>query len=163
MRLKTIGLLGIVFGLWLSGQGEAAADVAKGQAAIIRGDFPTAFKEFKAEAEKGNVLAQAAVGVMLHIGQGTKRDLKQAFAWYHKAAEQGYAAGQANVGMMYYKGAGTEQNDVEAYAWLDLASANRGGREHNAKAHVAKYLSAAQLKQAESLAKTLRSKYMPKQ
>lgn len=138
--------------------GQSLADVSGGQAAILKGDFPRAFKEFKEDAEKGVADAQAAVGVMLHMGQGVKRNLPQAFSWYKKAADQGYEAGVANVGIMYYKGAGTAQDDIKAYAWLDLASHIRGGREHNAKARVAGFLSAQQLKQAKQLAVSLRNK-----
>jgi uncharacterized protein len=135
------------------------ADVKGGQAAIIKGDFPRAFAEFKEDAEKGVAHAQAAVGVMLHIGQGVKRDLPKAFSWYKKSAELGYEAGVANVGIMYYKGAGIPQDDVQAYAWLDLASHLRGGREHNAKARVEGFLSPKQLKEAKQLAVALRKKY----
>ena len=140
--------------------GSSHADIKGGQAAILKGDFATAFKEFKEDADKGIVHAQAAVAVMLHIGQGVKRDLRQAFSWYMKAAQSGYDSGQANIGMMYFKGAGTQQDDIKAYAWLDLASHNRGGREHNAKAKVASYLSEKQLKEAEALAADLRKKYL---
>jgi len=139
--------------------GQSFADISGGQTAILKGDFARAFKEFKVDADKGVAYAQAAVGVMLHLGQGVKRNLPQAFFWYKKAAEQGYDAGVANVGIMYYKGAGTEQDDVKAYAWLDLASHIRGGREHNAKARAASFLSPAQLKKAQQLAVSLRKKF----
>ncbi|NOX92535.1 MAG: sel1 repeat family protein [Gammaproteobacteria bacterium] len=139
--------------------GQLFADTSGGQAAILKGDFPRAFKEFKTDADKGIAHAQAVVGVMLHLGQGVKRNLPQAFSWYKKAAEQGYEAGVANVGIMYYKGAGTPQDDVKAYAWLDLASYIRGGREHNAKARAASFLSPAQLKKARQLAASLRKKF----
>lgn len=163
MQLTKAQLAGLlVAGFGLFAQGGAVADVEKARAAIGRGDFPLAFKEFKQAADKGDPNAQAAVGVMLHIGTGVKRDLQQALSWYRKAAEQGYAAGQANVGIMYFKGAGTEQNDVQAYAWLDLASHTRGGREHNAKERVAKYLSPKQLQEAEKLAAEYRKKYLKK-
>ncbi|VAW94668.1 hypothetical protein MNBD_GAMMA19-619 [hydrothermal vent metagenome] len=142
--------------------GQSFADISSGQVAILKGDFPRAFKEFKVDADKGIAYAQAAVGVMLHLGQGVKRNLPQAFFWYKKAADQGYDAGVANVGIMYYKGAGTEQDDVKAYAWLDLASYIRGGREHNAKARAASFLSPAQLKKAQQLAVTLRKKFEKK-
>jgi len=139
--------------------GQLFADIPGGQAAIIKGDFSRAFKEFKTDADKGIAYAQAAVGVMLHLGQGVKQDLPQAFAWYKKAADQGYEAGVANVGIMYYKGAGVPQDDVKAYAWLDLASYIRGGREHNAKARVASFLSPKQLKKARQLAASLRKEF----
>ena len=142
--------------------GQSVADIRGGQAAILKGDFPRAFKEFKEDAEKGIAKAQAAVGVMLHIGQGVKRNLPEAFSWYKKAAEQGYEAGVANVGIMYYKGAGVPQDDVKAYAWLDLASRIRGGREHNAKARVASFLSPKRLEAAKKLAAELRKKYLNK-
>jgi len=142
--------------------GQLFADISGGQAAILKGDFARAFKEFKIDADKGIAHAQAAVGVMLHLGQGVKQNLPQALSWYKKAAAQGYEAGVANVGIMYYKGAGTRQDDVKAYAWLDLASYIRGGREHNAKARVASFLSPEQLKKARQLAASLREKYNKK-
>jgi len=140
----------------------AYADIKGGQAAILKGDFPRAFKEFKEDADKGIPHAQAAVGVMLHLGQGVKRDLKQALSWYRKAGSNGYEAGLANVGIMYYKGAGVQNDDVQAYAWLDVASYLRGGREHNAKARVASFLSPQQLKEAKILAQKYRRKYAKK-
>ena len=68
----------------------------------------------------------------------------------------------ANVGIMYYKGAGVAQDDVQAYAWLDLASRMRGGREHNAKARVASFLTPKQREEAEKLAAAYRKKYLKK-
>jgi len=138
------------------------ADIRGGQDAILKGNFERAFKEFKEDAEKGITHAQAAVAVMLHIGQGVKRDLPQALSWYRKAAENGYEAGVANVGIMYFKGAGVTQNDVQAYAWLAAASHMRGGREHNAKARAASFLSPTQLKEAEILAESYRLMYANK-
>jgi TPR repeat protein len=156
MKKRFLNLL--VF-LFIIASGSVTADIKSGRAAIIKGDFSRAFAEFKEDAEKGVAHAQAAVGVMLHIGQGVKRNLPQAFSWYKKSAEQGYEAGMANIGIMYYKGAGTRQDDVKAYAWLDLASHLRGGREHNAKARVASFLSPQQLRKAKQLAASFRKKY----
>ena len=154
---KYLGGFVIVLGLLSSTL--AAADIKGGQAAILKGDFSGAFKEFMEDAEKGVTHAQAAVGVMLHLGQGIKQDLKKALFWYRKAGENGYEAGLANVGVMYYKGAGTRNNDVQAYAWLDVASHIRGGREHNAMARVASFMSPQQLQDAKKLALKYRQKY----
>lgn len=145
--------------LGLLASGQVLADVKGGQAAILKGDFAKAFKEFKEDADKGIPHAMAPVAVMLHLGQGVKRDLKQALSWYRKAAESGYEAGMANVGIMHFKGAGTRQDDVKAYAWLDVASHIRGGKEHNAKARAASYLSPRQLEEAKALAKKYRQKF----
>ncbi|MDT8385750.1 MAG: tetratricopeptide repeat protein [Gammaproteobacteria bacterium] len=155
-------LLALLLGVTAFASNPALADISGGQAAILKGNFAKAFTEFKEDAEKGIPEAQAAVAVMLHIGQGVKRDLPGALSWYRKAAEKGYEAGVANVGIMYYKGAGVAQNDVQAYAWLDLASHMRGGREHNAKARVASFLSEKQLKEAQKLAADYRQKYLKK-
>ncbi len=149
--------------MWLMcASGSVVADIKGGQAAILKGDFAKAFIEFKEDADKGIPHAQAAVGVMLHLGQGVKRDLKKALSWYRKAGSHGYEAGLANVGIMYYKGAGIRNDDVQAYAWLDVASYIRGGREHNAKARVASFLSPQQLKEARKLAQEYRRKYARK-
>ena len=141
---------------------QVTADIKGGQAAILKGDFSRAFTEFKEDADKGIPHAQAAVGVMLHLGQGVKRDLRKALSWYRKAGSNGYEAGLANVGIMYYKGAGVRNDDVQAYAWLDVASHLRGGREHNAKARVASFLSPQQLIKAKKLALEYRRKYAKK-
>lgn len=162
MNSRKIVLPGLLLGFVALFSNPVLADIAGGQAAILKGNFSQAFKEFKEDADKGIPHAQAAVAVMLHIGQGVKRDLPQALAWYRKAAESGYEAGVANVGIMYYKGAGVAQDDVQAYAWLDLASRMRGGREHNAKARVASFLSPERLKEAKKLAASFRQKYLKK-
>jgi hypothetical protein len=154
---KFLVVVVMLLGLFVSSQ--LMADIKGGQAAILKGDFPRAFNEFMEDANKGIAHAQAAVGVMLHLGQGVKRDLKKALSWYRKAGENGYEAGLANVGVMYYKGAGIRNDDIQAYAWLDVASHIRGGREHNAKAKVASYLSPQQLKKAKKLALKYRQKY----
>lgn len=155
-------LAGIVFTVGVFSTCQLMADMKGGREAILAGDFERAFKEFKEDAEKGIPHAMAPVAVMLHLGQGVKRDLEQAFTWYKKAAEQGYEAGMANVGMMHFKGAGTRQDDVLAYAWLDVASYVRGGREHNAKARAASFLSPDRLEKARALAKEYRQKYARK-
>jgi TPR repeat protein len=154
---KFLVVVVMLLGLFVSSQ--LMADIKGGQAAILKGDFPKAFKEFLEDAKKGIAHAQAAVGVMLHLGQGVNRDLKKALSWYRKAGENGYEAGLANVGVMYYKGAGIQNDDIQAYAWLDVASYIRGGREHNAKSRVASYLSPPQLKKAKKLALKYRQKY----
>jgi TPR repeat protein len=159
-KRKTLANLTITLLVLISG--AAVADTKAGQAAMLKGHFAQAFKEFKEDADKGIVHAQATVAVMLHTGQGVKRDLSQAFFWYQKAAEKGHDVGLANVGIMHYKGVGTQQNDVQAYAWLDVASQIRGGREHNAKARAASFLSPTQLKTAKKLAAKYRLKYMAK-
>ena len=159
MDIKVKFLAGAVFTLGLFITSQLMADMKGGREAIIKGNFPLAFKEFKEDADKGIPQAMAPVAVMLHIGQGVKQDLPKALSWYRKAAEKGYEAAMANVGIMYFKGAGTIQSDVQAYAWLDVASYVRGGKEHGTKERVASFLSPEQLKEAKALAKQYRQMY----
>ena len=90
MRSQKNYLLCLVMGAFFMASNYATADIPGGQAAILKGDFVQAFKEFKEDADKGIPHAQAAVAVMLHIGQGVKRDLPQALSWYRKAADSRY-------------------------------------------------------------------------
>ena len=59
------------------------------------------FEKKKAAAEKGNVRAQAWLGMMYRDGQGVEKNFKEAFKWFRKAADQGNASAQYNLGMMY--------------------------------------------------------------
>jgi uncharacterized protein len=48
----------------------ARAGVEEGLAAMDRGDYPKALKEFQRMAERGDDKAMISVGVMYHQGQG---------------------------------------------------------------------------------------------
>ena len=81
-----------------------AGDFQKGMSAYVSGDYTTAFKEFAASAEQGNVGAQYNLGYMYANGQGVPQDYKQAVKWFTKAAEQGYAKAQVVLAGCYVKG-----------------------------------------------------------
>jgi TPR repeat protein len=66
------------------------ADYQSGIKAFNSGDFEMAFKEFLAEAQKGNADAQNDVGAMYNLGQGVSQDHAKAVQWFRKAAEQGH-------------------------------------------------------------------------
>lgn len=86
------------------------------------------------EAERGDVDAQAAMGVMYLIGRGVEQDLEEAVAWLRRAAEQDNPDAQHNLGVAYDTGfCGMLPSDaVEAMAWYRLA-ANQGhaGSQYN--------------------------------
>ncbi len=86
------------------------------------------------EAERGDVDAQAAMGVMYLIGRGVEQDLEEAVAWLRRAAEQDNPDAQHNLGVAYDTGFyGMLPSDaVEAMAWYRLA-ANQGhaGSQYN--------------------------------
>jgi hypothetical protein len=52
----------------------AHAGFDDGKAAYDRGDYATAYKEFKAVAERGDALAQFNLGLMYEHGWGVSQD-----------------------------------------------------------------------------------------
>ncbi len=74
----------------------AWADFSDGVAAYDRGDYATAFSEWKPLAEQGDAAAQYNLGIMYSNGRGVPQDHVQAVKWYRKAAEQGVAFAQYN-------------------------------------------------------------------
>ena len=81
-----------------------------GLEAYEKGNYKTAFNEFKPFAEQGEVNAQWFLGVMYHEGQGVIQDYKKSAKWYRLAAEQGLADAQNNLGVMYNEGQGVFQD-----------------------------------------------------
>jgi uncharacterized protein len=60
-----------------------------GIAALEKGDYQTALKEFQPLAEKGNFVAQNKLGNMYLNGHGVAADAKKAFQLYTQSANQG--------------------------------------------------------------------------
>lgn len=82
----------------------ALADTAAGIAAFERGDYATAIRELKPQAERGDPAAQAKYGLILVKGLGVERDVGAAVQWFRKSAEQGHAEGQYMLGSAYDAG-----------------------------------------------------------
>lgn len=51
-------------------------------------------------AEKGDVEAQASLGLTYSFGLGVEKDYKLAAYWYEKAAKQGNALAQVSLGLI---------------------------------------------------------------
>jgi TPR repeat protein len=100
----------------------AYAGFDEGQAAYDRGDYVTAYEEFKALAEQGHPKAQFNLGLMYYSGQGVPQNNAEALKWFHKAAEQEHAGAQYNLGLMYYSGQGVDQDYAEAVKWFRRAA-----------------------------------------
>lgn len=75
--------------------------VESGKSALERKDYAEAFRLLLPCAEQGSVEAQANVGFLYFMGQGTKRDLHKAIAWLTSAAEQGRGDAAHNLGTLY--------------------------------------------------------------
>ena len=110
-------LLGLTAPAW-AGLDEAVA-------AYQRGDYASAFREFRPLAEQGNANAQYNLGIMYDNGQGVSQDYAGAVKWFRKAAKQGVAEAQFELGFMYDKGLGVPQDYAKALQWWRKA-AERG-------------------------------------
>jgi len=93
--------------------------------AYEKGDFVTAAKCSRIEADQGDIFAQNLLGLMYEKGEGVTQDYAQAVKWYQKAADQGSAGAQSDLGFMYVKGLGVTQDYTQANKWF-LKAANQG-------------------------------------
>ena len=118
--------------------------------------------DLKAQAERGDAVAQFNLGSMYRKGEGVTQDYDEAFKWYRKAAEQGYAKAQFNLGLMYANGHGVAQDNVEAYMWLSIAAAE--DKLSNKQLDSLKSnMTSTQIKEAESKAETWLAMHRKKQ
>ena len=132
---KFAGLL-IVCALLCIGQAASADPYEDGLAASQRGDYSTALKIWLPLAERGNVKAQAILGLLFTGGiGGVAQDYKEAVKWYRLAADQGDAKDQAdaqfNLGVMYRDGQGIARNYKESVKWFRRAAEQQHARAQN--------------------------------
>ena len=95
----------------------------EGVAAADKGDYQTAFKEWKPLAEQGDASAQYNLGIMYAFGKGVPQNYTQAMDWYKKAAAQGDADAQYNLAQMYRMGQGVPPNNAKTLYWYQKAAA----------------------------------------
>ncbi len=106
----------------------AWAGWAEAEAALERGDYETALREFRVLAEQGHVFAQVNLASMYSRGEGAPQDYAEAAKWRRKAADQGYDFAQNDLGNIYRKGLGVPQDYAEAVKWY-RKSAEQGYAE----------------------------------
>ena len=112
----TISLAIGSFGVGWSG------DFQKGADAYEKGDYATAFREWKPLADQGDASAQHNLGVMYDEGYGVLQDHKAAVKWYTLAAEQGLDYAQFNLGWMYYNGENVNKDVFKAFELYKMAT-----------------------------------------
>lgn len=134
-----------------SAQGELGAIYASGFGGVPQDDAQ-AVAWFQKAAAQGNATAQYNLGLMYAKGGGVKQDFAQAVAWYRKAADQGQVEAQFKMGLHYEKGVGIAQDDVLAYANYAIAARSGDADSVQFRDAMAKRLSPAKLRQAETLA-----------
>jgi HJR/Mrr/RecB family endonuclease len=79
-------------------------------------------------AERGDVSAQFALGLLYSEGKQTEQNDQEAAKWWQRAAELGYADAQLALGWTYAIGRGVIQDDRAAVTWLRKA-AEQGNAE----------------------------------
>src|SRR5690606_35328157 len=90
----------------------------KGLVAFHQSDFAAALNICRSLAEKGDVTAEAYLGVLFEHGMGVRSDFAEAVRWYRKSAEGGSAVGQIGLAAMYDGGHGVQQDYEQAIRWF---------------------------------------------
>jgi TPR repeat protein len=72
--------------------------------------------------EKGDPLAEFALGMFYYDGKRVAQDFVEAVKWFHKSADQGYAVAQDALGLSYYLGIGVTKDAGEAAKWFREAA-----------------------------------------
>ncbi len=137
---------------------KAGEGMKAGEEAYLRGDYATAFKEFRPLAEQGDADAQFVLGTMYLRGRGVPQDYNEAVRWYRLAAAQGFTMAQYNLGVSYAKGRGVLEDYVQAYMWFSLAAAQGQELARTARGILAKKVTPAQLAEAQRLAREWKPK-----
>lgn len=93
-----------------------------GAAALLGGDYETAWRILAPLAEAGDDRAQNDVGVMYGRGLGVEQSFSKAAYWITQSAEQGNRYAQSTLGFMYYRARGVEQDFAAAALWSRRAA-----------------------------------------
>jgi TPR repeat protein len=101
----------------------ASADFAAAEAAVKRGEYPSAYLACKSEAEVGDAECQHLVGYLYQEGLGVPLNATEAIRLFRRAAKRGLAIAQCHLGFAYERGFGVSPDDFEAVHWYRLAAA----------------------------------------
>jgi TPR repeat protein len=107
------------------------------------------FDQLRQMANKGDAVAQNALGLRYATGDGVSPDDHEAMKWFTKAAEQGYIPAQSKLGSFYYGGRDIAPNFTEAYFWTVLARANGDETSKTLAPLVAEHLTPGQMASIE--------------
>lgn len=89
--------------------------------AVRADNFQPILDKLIPNAEKGDVIAQLALGDLYTLGQGMKADTSEAFKWYTKAAEKNNAIAFYKLGPMYCEGEAVSPDLAACYMYFLLA------------------------------------------
>jgi len=134
--------------LLLSAAQPAADDFRSGLSAYNRGDYVTAFRNWRALAEDGDAPAQAGLGFLFHKGLGVTQDDIEAASWFEKAARKGQAEAQLLLGTLYFFGEGVRQSYVMAFTWCEIAQSNGQSDAIECRDAALEHMTSAEMKQS---------------
>jgi TPR repeat protein len=121
MRFGMYGTIGLALLLALHAA-PVTADMGTALGAYERGEFASAFDEFRILADDGNAEAMLWTGYLYQEGEGTSRDFGEAMRYYRMAGDLGQPQAYYYLGMMYQEGFGVDQDPVEAVRWYRRAA-----------------------------------------
>ncbi len=93
------------------------AGLEEGISASHKGDYITAFREFRSLANEGDAKAQYNLGLLYEMGLGVKQDYPEAAKWYRKAAVQDNIESQKRLIVMRKKGLTNSQQPTVPPKW----------------------------------------------
>jgi TPR repeat protein/putative methionine-R-sulfoxide reductase with GAF domain len=99
----------------------ASSQAPKSDSPVAPSVETASFDQLRQMAEKGDSVAQNAMGLRFATGDGVKLSETEAVRWFIKAAEQGYVPAQSKLGSLYYSGRGVPQDSTRAYFWMAVA------------------------------------------
>ena len=107
-----------------SGFGEAAYGLMLLYGQGVQKDVAKAVPLFRDAADKGNVIAENALGYLYEQGiGGLPKGATLSLRWYRKAAAQGAPNAQLKLGTAYEEGDGVKQDLAQASMWYRKAAA----------------------------------------
>ena len=116
-----------------------------------RGDFATAFNQFKQLAGSGDATAQLQLSLLYDSGRGIPWDAKAAMYWLRMSATHGNPQAQSNLGVAFSKGRGVVQDPIRAYAWIAAAAESADTVAITNRDVIARKLTEQQTTQAKAL------------
>lgn len=119
--MRTLVIIIVLLFSFLLGVSSYSEDFNKGLDAYNKGDFVTAFNEWKPLAEDGDANLQFAIGWLYANGKGIDRDYKEAVYWYQLAAKQGDERAQTSLALMYQEGEGVSIDKNKSYDFFQMA------------------------------------------
>ena len=150
---KKLGLMLVMLVMVAQAQ-QRAFDLIQ---AASKGDA-AALAQLKTLGNKGDIVAQRAIGVMYDLGNGVPKDFVEAVFWYRKSANQGDSKGQGLLSTMYRNGHGVPKDLVIAYMWCNLAAAQGEEIAKEGRELLGKIMTPAQIAEAQKLSREWKPK-----